>query len=357
MEFRILGPLEVERDGRLVKVGAAKQRALLAILLLHANHVVSRDRLIDGLWGQQPPPTAATALRVYVSELRKALDPESSAGQPILSAEPGYRIDVPPDQLDLTRFERLTEEASRVLGEGDPESASDTLREALDLWRGPALDDFTYEPFAQSAIVRLQELRLVAIERRIEADLALGRNAELVPELEGLVAEHPLRERLRGHLMLALYRSGRQGDALAAYQSARQTLADELGIDPGQPLQQLEQAILRQDPSLDHDAGPEPEARPDEPTALTEPPPERSLLVLAEDDEQLDRLLPLAERLAARPRRELIVVRLAVAGDELAEVTEALAGRRDALRARGVAARTVAFTSQRPGPGHRAARQ
>ena len=153
MEFRILGPLEVEREGRRVKLGAAKQRALLAILLLQANSVVSRDRLIDSLWGEEPPPTASTALRVYVSELRKALASPGSSGdtaQPILSAEPGYRIELRPDQLDLARFERLTEEAGRALSEGDPAKASVMLHEALELWRGPALDDFAYEPFAQA---------------------------------------------------------------------------------------------------------------------------------------------------------------------------------------------------------------
>ena len=223
------------------------------------------------------------------------------------------------------------------------------LREALELWRGPALDDFTYEPFAQAAIVRLEELRLVALERRIEADLALGRHADLVPELEGLVTDHPLRERLRGQLMLALYRSGRQADAVAAYQSARRTLADELGIDPSQALQQLEQAILRQDPSLElATTGPEPEARAIEPQPY-EAPPERSLLVIADGDDRLDSLLALAEALALRPRRELIVVRLAVSGRALTEETERLAERRDALRARGLAARTVAFSSQKPG--------
>jgi DNA-binding SARP family transcriptional activator len=348
LEFRILGPLEVQRDGRPIRLGAAKQRALLAILLLNANRAVSRDRLIDGLWGEQPPPTASTALRVYVSELRKALTSEGDATQPISSAEPGYRIDVRPDQLDLARFERLTEDAGRALAQEDPTSAAEKLHEALELWRGPALDDFTYEPFAQSAIARLEELRVVALERRVEADLTLGRHVELVPELEGLVTEHPLRERLREQLALALYRSGRQGDALAAYQSARRTLADELGIEPSQSLQQLEQAILRQDPSLDPRAGGTEPVAPREPPAPADLPPDRSLLVVSEDENGLDRLVALAEALAARPRRELIVALLA-RPDELAELSDRLAQRRDALRARGVAVRTAAFSSHKPG--------
>jgi DNA-binding SARP family transcriptional activator len=348
LEFWILGPLEVRRDGRPIKLGAAKQRALLAILLLNANRVVSRDRLGDGLWGEQPPATASTALRVYVSELRKALAAEDDV-QAISSAEPGYRIDIRPDQLDLTRFERLTEEAGRALAQGDSASASEKLHAALELWRGPALDDFTYEPFAQSAIVRLEELRVVALERRVEADLALGRQVELVPELEGLVTEHPLRERLRGQLMLALYRCGRQADALAAYQAARRTLADELGIEPSQPLQQLEQAILRQDPPLELGVGGrDAEAAAIEPPAPADTPPDRSLLVVSDSEDALDSLLAIAESLAARPRRELIIALLA-SSDELAEMTDRLARRRDALRARGMAVRTVAFSSQKPG--------
>ena len=352
LEFRIRGLLEVRRDGSPIRLGAAKQRALLAILLLHANRVVSRDRLIDGLYGEQPPPTASTALRVYVSELRKALAAEPSAGdsfQTILSAEPGYRIDLRPDQLDLARFKRLTEDAGRALARRDSAAASAQLHEALELWRGPALDDFAYEPFAQSAIVRLEELRLVATERRVEADLALGRHVELVPELEGLVAEHPLRERVQGQLMLALYRSGRQGDGLAVYQNARRALAGQLGIEPSQPLQQLEKAILRQDPGLElGTGGPGPEAGTIESPALTDTPPDRSLLVVSEDDKGLDSVLALAEALASQPRRELIVA-LLVGSSELADTTDRLARRRDGLRARGVAARTVAFSSQKPG--------
>jgi DNA-binding SARP family transcriptional activator len=354
LEFRILGPLEVRRDGCPIKLGAAKQRALLAILLLNANRVVSRDRLADGLWGDQLPATASTALRVYVSELRKALDPERPEDDPprvIVTTEPGYRMEVQPDQLDLFRFERLTEAGGRSLGAGDPSAASAAFREALELWRGPALDDFTYESFAQSAISRLEELRLVALERRIEADLALGRHVEVVPELEGLLAEHPLRERLRGHAMLALYRSGRQGDALAAYQNGRRALADELGIDPSQPLQQLEQAILRQDPALDLGAHPaKPAAAPvGGPPVAAESYPERSVLVAPLTDGALDALIALAAPMAVRPAREVIVARLVSDPGELDSATVAVQAKCDALIAGAVAARAAAFTSSERG--------
>ena len=254
LEFRILGPLEVRRDGSPIRLGAAKQRALLAILLLHANRVVSRDRLIDGLWGEQPPPTASTALRVYVSELRKALAPEPSAGdsfQPILSAEPGYRIDLRPDQLDLARFERLTEDAGRALAEGDSAiglRAAARGARALARPRARRLRLRAVCPVGDRAARRASPRRHRAAHR---GGPRAGSRRELVPELEGLVTEHPLRERLQGQLMLALYRSGRQADALAVYQKARRALADELGIEPSQPLQQLEQAILRQDPALE----------------------------------------------------------------------------------------------------------
>ena len=246
MEFRILGPLEAREEGRSLGLGGAKQRALLAILLLHANEVVSSDRLIDDLWGEEPPETAASALRVHIAQLRKAL---GSSGV-LLTRSPGYVLQIEPGQLDVDRFAQLVEEAGRAFADGRWKHASERLREALALWRGSPLADFAYERFAQTDISRLEELRLAALEKRIEADLALGRHAELVGELEALVAEHPLRERLRAQLMLALYRSGRQAEALAAYQDVRRILVEELGIDPGAELHDLERGILRQDPSL-----------------------------------------------------------------------------------------------------------
>jgi predicted ATPase/class 3 adenylate cyclase len=208
---------------------------------------VSADALIDAIWPVNPPETAAKALHVYVSGLRRALRPPASE---LLETRPlGYALALPPDALDRDRFEHLLAEGRSARAAGDP-AAGETLREALSLWHGPPLADFRYEPFAQAEIGRLEELRLAALEERIDVDLDLGRHAELVGELEGLVSLHPLRERLRGQLMLALYRSGRQAEALDAYQETRRALVDELGIDPSPPLRELEAAILRQDAAL-----------------------------------------------------------------------------------------------------------
>jgi YVTN family beta-propeller protein len=245
MKFRILGPFEVSKRGQPLEVGAGKQRALLALLLLRVGEVVSTDQLIDALWDERPPASAVNSVHIYVSQLRKALDGRlETRGR-------GYRLALEPEQLDLGRFERLLGEGRALLAAGEAERAAETLRAALALWRGPPLSDFASEPFAQSEIARLEELRLGALEERIEADLAIGRHAELVSELEALVRQHPLRERLRGQFMLALYRSGRQTEALAAYQQARRMLAEELGLEPGRRLQELEGAILRQDAQLD----------------------------------------------------------------------------------------------------------
>src|ERR687884_699733 len=208
MEFNVLGPLEVLSERGAVDLGAHKQRALLALLLLEANRVVPRDRLIDALWEDDPPDTAQKALQVYVSQLRKRLGSER-----VQTRSPGYQLRVEPDELDLTRFERLREEGK--------------LDEALSLWRGPPLADFAYERFAQAEIARLDELHVACLEARIEADLAAGRHAELVGELDALVREHPLRERLRGQLILALYRSSRQAEALDAFQAGRDALVEE----------------------------------------------------------------------------------------------------------------------------------
>jgi DNA-binding SARP family transcriptional activator len=224
-------------------LGGPKQRSLLAMLVLHANEVVSSSRLIDALWGERPPATALAAVHNYASQLRREVGLEDV----LVTRAPGYVLELDPDQLDLRRFERLVEEARGAVGE----SAAAKLREALMLWRGAPFADFAFEPFAQTEIVRLEELWLVALEGRIEADLASGRHAELVGELEALVRGHPLRERLRAQLMVALYRSGRQAEALEAYQNARDTLVDELGIEPREELRRLQRAILDQDPSLE----------------------------------------------------------------------------------------------------------
>jgi YVTN family beta-propeller protein len=241
MEFRILGPLEVESDGQVLPIGSRQPRALLTLLLLDANRVVSRDRLFEALWGEEPPETAANALQVYVSQLRKALGHDLIATQ-----QRGYQIHVEEGQLDLERFDRLVDEA-RLL---EPDGAARTLRQALLLWRGEPLADLTDVPLVEGERHRLEELRLSTLEARIEADLALGEHASLVPELEALVREHPLRERLRGQLMLALYRSGRQAEALEVYRQGRRLLADELGLEPGEALKRLEKAILEHDPAL-----------------------------------------------------------------------------------------------------------
>jgi len=256
MQFRILGPLEVEDGGLLLPLRGRKQRALLALLLLSANEVVPDDRLLEDLWPEEPPKSGRAALRVRVSQLRKTLEGGGREGRSILLARsPGYVLHAEPGSIDARSFERLFAEGRTALGD-DPETAAAALRDALALWRGPALADFAYESFAQAEIARLEELRQAAVEARIDADLALGRHGELVGELEALVATEPLRERLRGQLMLALYRSGRQADALAAYREGREHLVEELGIEPGRALQELESAILRHDPALEAVAPP-----------------------------------------------------------------------------------------------------
>ncbi len=245
LDLKLLGPLEVSSRGQGVAIGGPKPRALLAALALEPRRVVSIDQLVENLWPGEPPDTAAHAVQVYVSQLRKALGTGT-----IATRAPGYVLEVDPARVDVHCFSRLADEGRQSLAAGDAAGAATALREALALWRGPALADFTYEPFAQTEIARLEELRLVALEERIEADLALGRQAELVSELEALVAAQPLRERPRAQLMLALYRSGRQAGALAAYRAARDTLVEELGVEPGPRLKELEAAILRQDESL-----------------------------------------------------------------------------------------------------------
>ena len=244
MEFRILGPLEVVDGDVAVALGGVRQRTLLAILLLNANEVVSADRLIDGLWGERSPASGRSALQVRVSQLRKAL---GEGGAQLLTRASGYVLSLDSGQLDLQRFERLVGEAAAA----EPRAAAEKLCEALALWRGPPLADLAYESFAQAAIGRLKELRVAAIEKRIDADLALGRDGELVAELEELVAEHPLREHPRAQLMLALYRCGRQADALEVYRRTSSELSAELGLEPGRELKELESAILNQDPSLE----------------------------------------------------------------------------------------------------------
>ena len=251
VDFRILGPLEVRANGDRLRLGGRKQRALLAVLLLNANKVVSRDRLIDVLWGEKPPPTASHTLDAYLSRLRKALASDGDGEVRLITLAPGYVLRIAPDQLDLARFERLAADGQRALDAGEPELAAAKLRQAEALWHGRPLADLEFEPFARADVQRLEQLGVGNVEQRVEAELALGRHEMLVPELEALVTGHPLRERLRGQLMLALYRSGRQAEALAVYREGRVLLREELGLDPCPQLQELERAVLRQDPALD----------------------------------------------------------------------------------------------------------
>jgi DNA-binding SARP family transcriptional activator len=335
MEFRLLGPLEVIEHGRSLGLGGIKQRSLLAVLLLHANQVVSADRLIDELWGDAPPPTAAKSLQVHVSRLRKEL----GDGR-LVTRAPGYAVHVDPSELDLARFEQLVDESSGA----DPATAAQKLRQALALWRGPSLADLEYEPFAQADIARLEELRLAAVEQRIAADLATGRHAELVGELESLVAEHPLRERLRCQLMLALYRSARQAEALEAYREARRELSEVLGLEPSEDMKRLEEAILQHDPALELSP-----ASSGQPVAREAATGDRSLLVVPQAIDGLVRLLGLAEPLAASdPPHELIIAGV-VESAELGPATAALTDYRDELQAAGLATRTAAFSSPTPG--------
>ncbi|HEV8250525.1 MAG TPA: AfsR/SARP family transcriptional regulator, partial [Gaiellaceae bacterium] len=268
MDFLLLGPLEVRRDGEPVEVRGSKRRALLALLILHANEVVRTDRLVDDLWGEHPPENAAAALQSHVSRLRKHL------GADVLVTKPwGYVLRADPQTIDLQLFETLVAEARTLAAQ----ERRERLRDALAVWRGPALADIASEPALVTEVARLEELRLSALEQRIDADLELGGEPGLVAELESLVAKHPLRERLRGQLILALYRAGRQAEALEAYRETRRVLVEELGIEPSPELRELEQAILRQDPALVV-APPPPSAPPDEPSRWRWP---RSPLAIA----------------------------------------------------------------------------
>ena len=252
MDFRLLGPIEISDRGAVVPLGGPRQRALIALLLLRANEVVSTDRLLEELWAGNAAQ-AANALQAAVSRLRR-----TALRERLATRAPGYVLRVEGDELDVQRFERLLAGGREALAAGERAEASELFREALGLWRGPALGDFRYEPFAQTEIARLEELRLACLEERIEADLGVGRDEEVIAELETLVSEHPLHERPRGQLMLALYRAGRQAEALELYRDTRQTFLDELGLEPGPALRGLEQAILRQDPSLAPARAPQP---------------------------------------------------------------------------------------------------
>jgi predicted ATPase/DNA-binding SARP family transcriptional activator len=250
VDVRVLGPFEVIEGGRVLALGGRKQRAVLAMLALDVGQVVSRDRLIDGIWGESATDTAVATLQVYVSMLRKVIGPGRDGGPALVSRAPGYLLDLDPDAVDSRRFERLVTQARKHLADDRHEAAARGLTEALDLWHGTPLADLPAGEFAGPELARLQELRLGAVEDRIESELACGRHVGAVPELETLVGAHPYRERLWGQLMVALYRSGLQMDALAAYAKARQSLVDDFGVEPGPELRDLERRILNHDPML-----------------------------------------------------------------------------------------------------------
>jgi DNA-binding SARP family transcriptional activator len=331
-EYRVLGPVEALVDGRPVRL-APRIRAVLAILLLHSGRVVPTTRLIDALWGDRPPETAANIVQGYVSSLRKAL------GRGALETrDPGYLLRVEHGALDLHRFEQLSTDGARALEEGRSEEAGALLNDALGVWQGEALADVAEGPELRPAAARLDELRLVALERRVEADLACGRHNEVVGELATLTSEHPLRERPAALLMRALYRCGRQADALDVYRATRRRLVEELGLEPGAELRELENAILRHDPALDgaiesRAAGPE----------------KRTILVAAIDLAALGDLVAVAKPLARDGTRELVVVSTVVDAAALPGALARVREERATLAAGGIDARAAAFTSLMPG--------
>ena len=317
MEFRLLGPLSVHEGEHELPITGMKERSVLAMLLLEEGRMVSADRLIDELWGHEPPPSARGSLQVRIAGLRQALGKER-----IVSEGRGYRVQLDPGELDVTHFQRLLAQGGEV-----------QLREALEMWRGPALADFLDERWAQAAAARLEELRLGALERRVDLDLEAGRHAEVLSELEGRVREHPLREGPRGQLMLALYRSGRQADALDAYQDARRTLVEQCGIEPSAALQRLQRGILNQDPALDEQPVP---AR-------------RAVMAAALDGERMRGLATLAGTLARRPPRELILARAIGRSDDLGDAADEVRELQQTLESDGVIARTAVFRTDRAG--------
>ena len=320
MEFRILGPLSIVDGGREVELGRARERAVLSVLLLHANRVVSRDSLIDSLWGEDPPVAARNSLSVRITTLRKLL-----GGDRIVSQPPGYLVRVEPHEFDLARFERMVSPVSPTARQ---------LSEALALWRGEPLAEFADESWAWAYRARLDELYMTVLEMRIDADLAGGRHSQLAGELRALIDEHPLRERLRGQLMLALYRDGRQAEALSVYREARAVLIDDLGIEPNPTLQQLEQSILRQDPELE----------------LSQPGPSgQAILVAPLADESFESLLGLATIIARNPTRELILCRPASSTEDIEPASATLNGLRAEMIASGLNARVAVFRSRSPG--------
>jgi DNA-binding SARP family transcriptional activator len=333
IEYRLLGPLDALVDGRPVQLGPPRQRVLLAALLCEANSLVPTPRLVDLLWPDDPPSSAANLVQGYVSGLRKAVGKDAIETRGV-----GYVARVEQDALDLQVFERLAHEGSVALENGQNEAAADVLTRALALWRGPSLSDLGDEPFVVATAARLEELRILTLERRLAADIAIGRHADVIGEIETLLSEHPLRERPWGLLMMALYRSGRQAEALDAYRRARATLVEEIGIEPGARLRELEAAMLRQDRSLEEERRAEPEGE-----------QLRSILVAAFSADAIDCLVELAFPLARRPERELVVVTTVASAEELGPAGETLGGHRARSGDEDVEIRTAVFLSLTPG--------
>jgi DNA-binding SARP family transcriptional activator len=337
LEFRVLGPLEALVDGAPARLGGPRQRALLALLLVSANEVVPVARLVDEIWGEDPPVTAGNVLQTYVSQLRKALGREA-----IGTRGRGYVVAVADGALDLRAFERRAAVGAQARSDGRLAEAAAEFRAALGLWRGPALSDLAEEPCARTIAARLDGLRLLAWERAIEAELECGRDAELVAELDGLVAAHPLHERFRALQMLSLYRCGRQADALEAFRAARATLVAELGIEPGTALRDLQRAILEQDPALAPARAQSAAGR-----AIAADP--RRIMTAAFAPTSLPALVALGEPLAGGSEREVVLATSVASLAELDGAVRQVGELCDQLRGRGVTARSAAFTSLTPG--------
>jgi DNA-binding SARP family transcriptional activator len=334
VRYLLLGPVVALVEGRAVELGGPRQRGVLVVLLTEAGSLVPASRIIDAVWGDEPPASVANLVQRSVSQLRKAVGHDA-----IETRGAGYMARVEPDALDLHVFERLARAGSVALGDGHFEEAAGVLREALGLWRGAALADLADQPFLEYEAARLEEMRLLVLERALEADLACGRHADALAEAEGLVHAHPLRERPRELVMRALYGAGRQAEALEVYRRARATFVEELGIEPGPALHELEQAILRQDQSL----------APQDATAAAPPRSGgdrlRTLLVAPLGAAGPEGLIALAERLARQPPREIVLAETVTDGSELARVSRRLHESREALKKDGLEARAAAFTS------------
>jgi DNA-binding SARP family transcriptional activator len=339
IEFRILGPVEAARDGHVVALGGVRPRAVLALLVLHAGRTVSRDRLVDELWGEVPPATARNVLHNAVADLRRALEDDPAQPTLLETRAPGYVLHAPPGSVDLHRFESLLAAGREALEHGDSLEAHDRLSRALACWRGDPLADMTFEPWATPVIRRLEELRMIALEALMDARLALGGAGELVAELENLADEHPLREGFRCQLLLALYRSGRQVEALESAREWRRKLVHELGLEPGPRVRDLEQRILRQDEEL----APRRRVK-----GLVDPlaPPVRSLMIAVDDEGELSKLLDVFAPRGGAGAWELIVTRVVARMEDLQAAATSLHTVSDE---RGGAFRSAAIVSHSPG--------